>query len=242
MAKVRFYPFSQDTLNLDIAPTPAIKKIPLWYKQQSTYSGDENSYLAKGFSSSTVKRCMPFFDGITAGYIIYVPCDIYIDTTLDDEKIHFSIPETLKYLKKELISSHTPEQVSSYPIDKDKYHKQVFRILPLWAVGTQDGYSCLFTQPMHQDPVPFKLFPAIIDTDKFASDGHLSMLIEKGFKGILEKGTPLVQVIPFKREAFNMELVGMEESIKFLSKQRISIRSKFKNAYRDLLRVKKEYK
>lgn len=242
MPVIKFYPFSQDTINLGVEPTPAIKHTPSWYKRQPSYSGDEDSFLKHGFSSSTIKRCMPLFDGMSAGYILYVPSDIYVDTTMDDEKIQWSVPETVKFMRKDLISTHGHEQVSDYPIDKEKYHKQVFRIMPFWAVGTDDGYSCLFTQPMHQDPVPFKIFSAIIDTDKFLSDGHLSMLIEKGFKGIIPKGTPLAQVIPFKRESYSMEIVDLQASAKKLSEQRISVRSTFKNFYRTKLRSKKEYK
>lgn len=242
MAKIRFYPFNQDTINFGVEPTPAVRNMPQWYKNQPSYSGNEEEYLKNGFSSSTIKRCMPIFDAMSSGYMLYFPCDIYIDTTNDENVINWSVPQNLKYMKRDLVSTHTPEQVSAYPIDKDKYHKQVFRVLPFWAVGTDAGYSCMFIQPIHRDPLPFKLFSGVIDTDKFVSDGHLSMLIEKGFKGVIEKGTPLAQVIPFKRDAFQMELVDVETSIKVVSKQRISIRSKFKNAYRDLLRQKKEYK
>jgi hypothetical protein len=100
----------------------------------------------------------------------------------------------------------------------------------------------LFTHPIHRDSLPFQAFSAIIDTDNFISDGHLSMYIEKDFKGIIERGTPLVQVIPFKRDKHEMEIVEIKESMSTISKQRLSVRSKFKNFYRDNLRQKKEYR
>jgi hypothetical protein len=241
MAKVKFYPFNQETIDMSPKPTPASKNIPQWYKKQPAYGGDEEQFLKKGASSSTVKRCMPIFDALNSGYLIYFPCDVYIDAT-DPEKISWSIPEKMKMIKRDLVSSHSPEQVSHYPRDEKKYHKEVFRILPFWSVGTESGYSCLFTHPIHRDGLPFQAFSAIIDTDQFISDGHLSMYIEKDFKGVIERGTPLVQVIPFKREKYEMEMVDPETSAKVIGKQRMSVRSRFKNFYRDSLRQKKEYK
>lgn len=241
MAKIRFYPFSQETIDMSPAPTPSSKNIPQWYKKQPAYGGDEEQFLKRGMSASTVKRCMPVFDSLNSGYLIYFPCDVYIDAT-DPEKITWSIPDKMKMIRRDLVSSHSPEQVSHYPRDEKKYHKEVFRILPFWSVGTEDGYSCLFTHPIHRDGLPFQAFSAIIDTDKFISDGHLSMYIEKDFKGIIERGTPLVQVIPFRREKYQMELVDVQESSKVINKQRTSVRSKFKNFYRDHLREQKEYK
>lgn len=241
MSKVKFYPFSQETIDIAPLPTPASKNIPDWYKKQPAYGGNEEEFLKRGFTASTVKRCMPVFDALNSGYIIYFPCDIYIDAT-NPEKIAWSLPENMKMLKRDLVSTHSPEQVSHYPRDEKRYHKEVFRIMPFWSVGTDSGYSCLFTHPIHRDALPFQAFSATIDTDKFVSDGHLSMYIEKDFKGIIERGTPLVQVIPFKRDKYEMELVDIKDSSKFINKQRLFVRSKFKNFYRDNLREKKEYK
>lgn len=242
MAKIRFYPFSKETMAISPAPTPASKNIPEWYKKQPAYGGnDEEMMIKSGGSTSTIKRCLPIFDMINSGYIIYIPCDIYMDAT-DPEKLKWSLPHFASQLKRDLVSSHAPEQVSNYPLNEKQYHKQIFRIMPFWAVGTEKGYSCLFTEPFHADPVPFRTFGGIVDTDKYIADGHYSIQIEKGFKGVIERGTPLVQVTPFKRDNYSMELVDVEESNGILVSQRLLIRSKFKNFYRNHLRVSKEYK
>ena len=80
MNKISFYPFSDKTSLLAPKPVSATKSIPEWYKKQPG-SIDEAKFLKQGVSSSTVKRCMPVFDHITAGYIISLPCDIYIDNS-----------------------------------------------------------------------------------------------------------------------------------------------------------------
>jgi hypothetical protein len=241
MSIIKFYPFSKESYAISPEPTPASKSIPEWYKKQPAYGVPEEDQNRLGGSASTIKRCMPIFDIINSGYIIYMPCDVFIDAT-NPEKLEWSLPKMAGQIKRDLVSSHSPSQVSHYPLEADKYHKDIFRIIPFWAVGTENGYSCLFTQPFHRDPLPFRTFGGIVDTDKFIADGHYSLQIEKGFKGVIERGTPLVQVIPFKRDSFKMEIVDVAQSNEILTTQRIKIRSTFKNFYRNYMRSQKEYR
>jgi hypothetical protein len=169
-----------------------------------------------------------------------MPCDVYLDAT-DPERLSWSIPMSLLSYQGDMFASHAREQFSEMPIDKNKYHKDLLRIFPFWAVETTKGYSTLFVQPQYSDETPLLALQAIVDTDAFVSDGHLSFLVEKGFKGVIKQGTPLVQVIPFKRESWKMELVPIEESLKKVSSQRLKIRSSFMNAYKNKFRSKKDY-
>lgn len=127
MAKIRFYPFSQETVSIAPEPTPASKNMPSWYKKQPAYGANEEASLQKGFSASTVKRCMPIFDALNSGYIIYFPCDIYVDAT-NPEKLSWSLPENMKMFKRDLISSHSPEQVSHYPRDEKNIIKKYLEL------------------------------------------------------------------------------------------------------------------
>jgi hypothetical protein len=88
-----------------------------------------------------------------------------------------------------------------------------------------------------------KLTPTYVSTtDNYISDGFLSMYIKKDFRGTIERGTPLAQIIPFKRDSYEMSLAGPEEANILLSKQRFLVRSKFSNFYRNHMRQRKDYK
>lgn len=237
---IRFYPFSEKTTFFAPEPMPASRHVPDWYKAQPGSIRDEEMY-PKGQLSSTIKRCMPIFDGMTAGYILGFPCDLYLDTT-NPEKIEWSVPLPMKSFASDMFATHAPEQYDHYPVDTNKYHKQLFRVMPFWAIQTPPGYSALFMHPMHKDHLPFLAFGGLIDTDKFITDGHLSMLVEKDFKGVIKQGTPFVQVLPFKREDWEMELVDHKEASEALTKQRLNLRSTFVNSYKNKFRSKKEYK
>ena len=150
--------------------------------------------ISNGQMKLTAKKCQAFFDAMSAGYLLRMPMDLYIDTT--DGKQEFELPLDCRAYQSRLMATHTNEQVSHMKWDEQVYIRHILRIHPTWLVRTPKGYSSFFTQPIHQDPSPILAVSAIIDTDNFLSDGHLSFLVKKGFKGVIKQGTPLCQVVP----------------------------------------------
>lgn len=223
-------------LNVFPEPITAVKQIPEWYKKQPGYYNNDRS-LVNGVMQLTVKKCQAVFDGMTSGYFLLAPVDIYIDTT--DNKTIVEVPETFKRLKEPLIGFHSFQQISEYPVEDNVYINNILRIHPVWLVSTPKTYSCLFIAPMHRD-LPIKAVPAIVDSDNFIVDGLLSYFVKKDFKGVIKQGTPIVQVIPFKREKWSSKInENFDKSISI--EQRDNIRSVFENGYRKKLWVKKEY-
>lgn len=239
MNTIKFYPFNEETMQAVEPPRPASKYLPDWYKKQPAMV--DNDGMRYGQPGATVKKCMPVFDIMTAGYIITAPCDIYVDAT-DPEKLVWSVPAAFSHLKSDMFASHAREQYSEYPLDPSTQHKTLLRVWPFWAIGTPKGYSCMFTQPFHSDNSPLYAISGLVDTDAFVTEGHLSFIVKKNFKGVIKQGTPLVQVIPFKRESWKSEVVPLEEARAVFNKQTFKLRSTFLNAYKDKFRFKKDYK
>lgn len=237
---IKFYPFNEKTVEFAPPPVPASKVVPAWYRSQAGEISSKTDML-RGSFAATVKKCMPVFDSMTAGYIISAPCDIYLDAT-NPEKLEYSVPIALKSFQPDMFAFHAREQYTEYPLDVSKYHKDLFRIMPFWSVGTEKGYSCLFINPMHAEESPLVAIPGIVDTDGFITEGHFSFMVKKDFKGTIKQGTPLVQVIPFKRDNWEMQIVDPDESQRALDKQRFNLRSTFVNGYKNKMRSKKEYK
>jgi hypothetical protein len=214
------------------------KALPEWYKK--TPSVIDNGGIAFGQIGTTVKKCMPIFDLISAGYLITAPCDIYIDST-NPEKLQWSIPQGLISHQGDMFAVHAKEQYDKMPRNTSLHHKDLLRIFPFWAVGTPKGYSTIFLQPPYLDKTPLTALQAIVDTDAFITDGHLSFWVEKDFKGVIKQGTPLVQVIPFKRESWNSLVESAKRSKKVFETQRLKLRSVFSNAYKNIFRSRKDY-
>jgi hypothetical protein len=69
-----------------------------------------------------------------------------------------------------------------------------------WTIITPPGWSCLFVPPMNRLKPVFEVFSGIVDTDVYKAPVNVPFL-PRAADGdyTLERGTPLVQVIPFKR-------------------------------------------
>lgn len=220
-------------------PEPATKHVPEWYRRQPGYY-DNNQQVVNGNQQLTVKKCTAFFDSMTSGYMLLCPVDIFIDTTV--EPPIFDIPSQLKSLKFPLISSHSTEQVSHYPIKTKDKLSTILRINMAWVISTSSGTSCLFIDPQHKDDSPLTAVSAIIDTDVFYSDGLLSFIVDKNYKGIISKGTPLVQVIPYQRNYWNSYINNDFDPNESLRYQRNKIRTVFSGGYKKYFWHRKEYK
>jgi hypothetical protein len=240
MANIKFYPFDKTTKVFALDPIPASKMVPEWYKKQLSSGSDEKT-ISKGFIPSTIKKCMPVFDLMTSGYLLLSPCDIYLDAS-DPNELKYTVPDGIKDVTKNIFASHNREQYSELPYDREYYHKDIFRINPFWSVSTPSGYSTMFINPMYKDETPIDAVSAIVDTDKYISNGHLSFYVRNGYRGIIKQGTPLIQVIPFKRDSWEMSIEDAETSIELADNQFFKIRSTFTNGYKNIMRSKKEYK
>lgn len=216
-------------------PVACSNAIPSWYKEQpSSFSKDNEDRNSK----LTVKKCLPFFDSMSMGYLFRMPVDLYINTK--NGKSECSIPDQFSLVKHKIIDWHSSEHISHYPVDFNIYLKDVFRINLMWMIKTPPGYSTLFTSPMHQGHIPIKAIEAVIDTDNFLTAGLNSFFLQKDFEGTIKQGTPIVQIIPFKRESWDM-VIDLNHDPKNIFNQRKQGDALFPNAYRHMAWEKKNF-
>jgi hypothetical protein len=217
----------------EFSPKPASKCLPEWYKKTEPYAGNKKIPNELNNIPSTIKKCLPVFDAITSGYIIFTPADIYIKKHENADNFFYQWK-----LFEDLIKFHPLGQADLHPQSKSiEYPK----LLNPWAIKTSKGYSCLFLQPMHQD-LPFTILPGIVDTDKYNSPvNFIFTLNDPNFEGMIEAGTPIVQVIPFKRDTWNMR-IGNEKDVKESLKAKNLSLSKFFDGYKNFFWERKQYK
>jgi hypothetical protein len=220
-----------NTTGIDIEqPQPASKFIPDWYKNMESYIGGNKKPSGDGGTKTTIKRCMPVFDAITAGYIITSPADVYV--SIKNEQQYF------EWSSLGLIQFHPIEQAPEHPNRKPHAYP---KWMNPWAIKTPKGYSVLFTQPMHRESV-FNILPGIVDTDTYTAPVNFPMVInDPNFEGLIPKGTPIAQVIPFKREDWRMEIGSIEE-LKEQHSITQKLQTKFFDRYKSMFWSRKEYK
>lgn len=222
--------------DLDIEqPVPAKKMLPEWYKNIDSYVGKERKpvELPVGvLSPSTIKRCMPVFDVLTSGYIIKAPQDIYIDEVNGSLKYYWA-----STLMDDIISFHAYDQVKGHPMVEE--HMSVAKFTSPWSIKTPKGYSCLFIPPVHRNNI-ITIFPGIVDTDQYNVPVEFPFtLTDPNFRGMIPIGTPLVQVIPFKRENWNM--VFEQQTITEYNKSLFRIGNTFFDKYKNKAWSRKEF-
>jgi hypothetical protein len=220
-----------NTTGIDIEqPQPASKFIPDWYKNMESYIGGEKKPNGNGKGEATIKRCMPVFDAMTAGYIITSPADVHV--SIREDKQYF------EWASLGLIQFHDIIQAPEHP--SHNQHAYPKWINP-WAIKTPKGYSTLFVQPMHRESV-FTILPGIVDTDIYTASVNFPFVVnDPNFEGLIPKGTPIAQVIPFKRDDWKME-IGSTKEIKEQNKILDKLSTKFFDRYKSMFWSRKEYK
>ena len=222
-------------VNEDLYPVPAKQEIPNWYKKTPTYvdskyPGLENQ--SQHQTNSTVKKCMPFFDSMTAGYVIKSTADVIVSWKGDQPFYQW---KTEEYINFQGIS-----QMPQYPgQEQRKFDYPKFKTP--WSIRTPKGYSCFITTPIHRD-LPFHTLEGIVDTDSFFAPVLFPFYIkEKGWEGIIEAGTPIAQIIPFKREPWSIKVSQDDKKISQAQVSKERITASFLNAYKKSFWQRKQW-
>ena len=223
-------------------PTPAIQAFPKWFKDMDRFFEDENNHSGPHVrDSGTIRDCPAVNDVMSAGYTMYLPCDIFIDATkeiIEYDVGTFGSNSRIYDAGFEFIYSHDIRATKGYQ-SLFNFHEQTLKWQTYWGVRTDEGYSTFFTHPFHRTDLPFQAASAIVDTDKFSTRNPYAFFIKKGFKGVINRGTPMLQVIPFKREDFEMEITTPDS--KDYHKNQQQVFSVFSQPYRRLFWQRKKY-
>lgn len=179
---------------------PAKKLIPEWYKKIPLHHGNPK-FLPFNLTS---KACIPFLDSITSGYLILTTQDIMVDRNDEEFNMTWSANDndmTTVIVRNTPVMQPTPE---GYRKDHTVWNNIVMLKAP-------KGYSAIFTHPFNRYDLPFITTSGIVDLDKSVlTTGNIPFYLKQGFTGLIPKDTPIVQVIPFKRDrwssVFDMKL------------------------------------
>ena len=218
-------------------PEPSDRNIPDWYKDLESYIGGIKRPTGTGDTTATIKRCMPVFDAITSGYIIKSSVDVYISQRQHEGEV---IHPWYEWAGSDTLGFHPISQAPTHP--NNNGHKENYpKWNNPWSIKTPNGYSCLFIQPFHRE-APFTILPGIVDTDTYNAPVNFPFVLNDiTFEGLIPAGTPIAQVIPFKRDEFTMKIGDQKD---FQNQDVISrkLRSRFFDSYKNQFWHKKSYR
>jgi Family of unknown function (DUF6065) len=171
-------------------PVPAKAYLPDWFRRlpavDETVEGTNNTGL-------TVKRCMPFLDAMATGWLIPLAATVRLEISEAGTQVDAGWD-----FDRTMVSNHGMHQVKGNPWTGRppcKFHN-------FWTITTPPGWSCLFINPMNRPNGIFEVVAGVVDTDTYRSPIHFPFFAT-GPDGlhVIEKGSPIVQVIPFRRDA-----------------------------------------
>lgn len=225
-------------------PVKASKALPEWVKKLQNESED----------FTTAKRCLPLVEASSEGYVWKSHSDIefvvkenekkqiYLDLNFPNKNNLFPISEHVR-----IVDQHSPQQVyvkGDSPEETEKLHggvcfKQVYKLNNLFVIETPKGYSCRFKSLSNSFNIPLQIFEGVVETDHFYQTVNFPFRYlgpPVPHKYLIKKGTPLVQIIPFKREKWTSSVGRV--NIKKSRKQIVALQTKIKDAYRNQVRNK----
>lgn len=191
MSVIRFHATPANRANSP-HPYPASRGVPQWLRRTPMDLEKENW--------STVKRCAPFLEAMTAGYIIPLAedCSIVRDS---DGRMHATSEH-------QIVVGHGANQYAESPFS----HQPVAKFINPWLVVTEPGYSTLFIAPINRWEIPFFPLSGVVETDTYYNHINFPAIctMAPGTKFQLPKGTPVIQAIPFRREQWKLEIGDLD--------------------------------
>jgi hypothetical protein len=176
------------------APVRAKTALPDWFRRLPAV---DEAHVSSNNSGLTVKRCMPFLDAMATGWVIGLAASVRMEISDNGKTVDCGWD-----FDRTLVSNHASHQVAGIPrepLPPCKFHNY-------WTIRTPPGWSCLFVPPLNRPNGVFEVVAGVVDTDTYQSEIHFPFFAtgEDGLH-MLERGTPIVQVIPFRRDASDLD-------------------------------------
>jgi len=228
-------------------PKPSSSFIPEWFKKAESFINTETGLIANAHEegiSGGLKSCVPFLDALSSGYMMVSVANIRI-TKNENDVVEW------EYVEKDKDGNWQVTDVDWKQIGErfgDIGHT-IPRPLGFannhlvwtnhWGMKVPRGWSVLATHPLNRTDLPYYTLSGIVDSDRFASNGNMPFFIKNGWTGVIERGEPLVQLIPIKRSAWISKIKKLSDMDHYLGHQTRSVSHGY---YRKNMWVPKKYK
>lgn len=143
----------------------------------------------------TVKKCPGIGDWLTSGYIISLWTDVDVvqggeygpDASLNNGATG--------------AAQHPPYQCQDMLTQKSHHHGSI-KLPGTWHIKTSPGWSIMIVPLWYWKDQPWEVMPGIIHSDNHHCEVNLNMILKSTESQFtVQAGTPLAQIIPFKRDS-----------------------------------------
>lgn len=226
--------FAQNILEI---PKPSKSFIPQWYKDaprfiDEKYNKPEIPDEGGDTNNVTFKSCAPLLDALTYGYTVSLPLDVQLRNRNGSYLFNWRTEQAF-------VTSHSGNQHVGLPTPLD-HQGFVMKWSFDFIIKTPPGWSTFFTHPLNRMDLPFTTFSGIVDTDKYNSPVQFPFQVKsipENNSIIIERGTPICQLFPIKRESWTSEKKNFDP-IQF-QKDSFNFKGKIINSYKKFFWQKK---
>lgn len=194
MPTIDFVTYNEETL-VDFKPVLAKDVLPEWWKKQKIHE------VNIGQVGHTIQACPAMDDWLKIGWYIIANKDHEI--VCGDGAGHDEDDFTFSTHSVDASPSHPANQFGPFEFLNDKPIKDAFKFRMPWNIILPKGYSMFYTDPFLFQNRHFAVWPGIIDGDTFNKNMDNAQLIlypRTTTSFVIKKGTPICQIIPFRRE------------------------------------------
>lgn len=208
--KINFIPSRVNYKGHLTPPEPAVRHVPEWFKALAKHdkSNDDitlkpNNHIGTDGALVSTKMCMPFFEATTAGYMYVLEDDLYVDIDEEGKPTLSWNGDVMLMDKRSIIDLPVP----------DGCHPVHYGFRMNWFYETPPGYSVLITHPMNRYDLPFYVQSGIVESDVWGLPVFIAVFFKRNFRGMIPKGTPIFQIVPFKRDDWELQVLDSPEVI-----------------------------
>ncbi len=215
---------SEEDKNVIPQPFRASKHMPEWFKHLPPKIGNEEK-----LENSTIKRCLPFVDAMSAGWIIPLAADVQFVTNPDGSGIEWK-----HNFYKPIVEKHSQAQVEGNP----KSPRPPLKFMNYWLTKIPPGWSIAFVPPLNRPDPRFECISGIVHSGYFEYVNFPFFFTADNFTGIIKAGTSLVQCIPIPTKALEATIGTFSESDKAELALTRRKRASHESYYRDTVHPK----
>lgn len=221
--KIEFHSLDRENL---YPPVPALRVLPDRFK----------SIPSKNENFLTVKHCMPMIEQLSSGYALRLRHSIRVEQKYKEYAEGFEERHTFEDNFAVGLGIHPNEQM---PLEINAKKNDYIKLPNSWVVKTPEGYSSMFYPVFGEER--FKIFSGIVATDKYSTPVLLPGVIttEKDF--IIEAGTPIAIVFPFKRDDWEHEVVEWNQEVRARLLEEQTLFGEEEHYYKKYVHVKSKF-
>jgi hypothetical protein len=180
---------------------PSKKLLPSWLLETPPFTGGLKDNKLVEIPIPTFKICTSFKESFSSGYMITLPVDILVKQTEGGPVVSWR-PE----LNEKFLTVRDDYEQNSLLPTPEGYSEVHFVWETKLSLQIPEGYSFLFTHPFNRYDLPFLTLTGIVDGFYNLPKGNIPVFFKNNFEGIIEKGTPILQILPFKTENWISEI------------------------------------